>query len=109
MRGAKGENGDAGGDIPEDSVIYYDGNDTPEGYEDTTPPFNSFTELTQTLTAGQTSLSFVNELITVNSTYDIYSSAWGVMPDAVSVINGELDMTFTAQAADVTVKLRIWG
>ena len=109
MRGAKGENGDAGGDIPEGSVIYYDGDDTPEGYEDTTSPVNAFKDITQTLTAGQTTLTFQDDLITSNTTYDIYTNTWGVMPDAVSVISGQLSMTFTAQVADVTVKLRIWG
>ncbi len=48
MRGAQGARGDVGGDIPDDSVIYYDGNDTPEGYEDTQPPeLNAVVSLTQ--------------------------------------------------------------
>lgn len=48
MRGAQGARGDVGGDIPDDSVIYYDGNDTPEGYEDTQPPeLNAVLSLTQ--------------------------------------------------------------
>lgn len=47
-QGAKGERGVAGGDIPEDSVIFYEGESVPEGYEATTaPPSTAFiTELT---------------------------------------------------------------
>lgn len=39
LRGAKGERGDAaGGDLPTNSVLYYDGDDTPEGFIATSDP-----------------------------------------------------------------------
>lgn len=39
LRGAKGERGDAaGGDLPTNSVLYYDGDDTPEGFTVTSDP-----------------------------------------------------------------------
>ena len=39
LRGAKGERGDAaGGDLPTNSVLYYDGDDTPVGFTTTSDP-----------------------------------------------------------------------
>jgi hypothetical protein len=62
-------------------------------------------ELTSTLTAGATSLTFTNSKITTNSTVDIYSSVYGVNPKTVTLSNGSLAMTFKAQSSDVSVKV----
>ena len=62
-------------------------------------------ELTSTLTAGATSLTFTNSKITTNSTVDIYSSVYGVNPKTVTLSNGSIAMTFKAQSSDVSVKV----
>ena len=62
-------------------------------------------ELTSTLTAGATSLTFINSKITTNSTVDIYSSVYGVNPKTVTLSNGSIAMTFKAQSSDVSVKV----
>ena len=62
-------------------------------------------ELTSTLTAGATSLTFTNSKITTNSTVDIYSSVYGVNPKTVTLSNGSIAMTFKAQLSDVSVKV----
>ena len=62
-------------------------------------------ELTSTLTAGATSLTFTNSKITTNSTVDIYSSEYGVNPKTVTLSNGSIAMTFKAQSSDVLVKV----
>lgn len=40
IKGVKGDKGDTGAadSVPTNGVIAYDGDDTPEGYEDTEPP-----------------------------------------------------------------------
>ena len=62
-------------------------------------------ELTSTLTAGATSLTFTNSKITTNSTVDIYSSVYGVNPKTVTLSNGSIAMTFKAQPSNVSVKV----
>lgn len=62
-------------------------------------------ELTSTLAAGATSLTFTNSKITTNSTVDIYSSVYGVNPKTVTLSNGSIEMTFKAQSSDVSVKV----
>ena len=62
-------------------------------------------ELTSTLTAGATSLTFTNSKITTDSTVDIYSSVYGVNPKTVTLSNGSIAMTFKAQSSDVSVKV----
>ena len=62
-------------------------------------------ELTSTLTAGATSLTFTNSKITTNSIVDIYSSVYGVNPKTVTLSNGSIAMTFKAQSSDVSVKV----
>ena len=65
------------------------------------------TELTATLTAGQTSVTFNNVAILTTSTFDFYTDTWGVNPTAVTVSTGTLVLTFEAQASDVSVKVVI--
>ena len=67
-----------------------------------------FTELSSTLTAGQTGLTFNNVAITTASTFDFFTSIYGVSPETVSVSAGELDLTFEAQASNMDVKVRIY-
>ena len=68
-----------------------------------------WTELTATLTAGQTSVVFSNAKITLNSTIDIYvdSTFYGTNPTAVTLATGSVTLTFDEQASDMPVKVRI--
>jgi len=68
-----------------------------------------WTEITGTLTAGQTSLVFSNATITTNSTIDVYveDSFYGVNPTAVTLATGSVTLTFNEQASDMLVKVRI--
>ena len=64
-------------------------------------------ELTSTLTAGQTTLTFTNSSITSNSTVDVYTSVYGVNPEDMTVSSGSLTLTFDTQATDIGVKVVI--
>lgn len=62
-------------------------------------------ELTSTLTAGSTSLTFQNVGILTTSTFDFYTDVWGVNPTAVAVVGGSLTLTFDTQDSDISVKV----
>lgn len=64
-------------------------------------------ELTSTLTAGQTTLTFTDSAITANSTIDVYTSVYGVNPNDMTVSSGSLTLTFDAQSSAVGVKVVI--
>ena len=64
-------------------------------------------ELTATITAGQTSLTFTDTSITTNSTIDVYTSVYGVNPEEMTVSSGSLTLTFDSQASDIGVKVVI--
>lgn len=66
-----------------------------------------WTDITGTLTAGQTSLTLSNEAIATSSTIDVYTDTYGVNPTAISVENGSVTLTFDEQAADLGVKVRV--
>lgn len=63
--------------------------------------------LTDTLEAGETTLTFTNNAITTNSTLDIYTDTFGVNPTNVTVSTGEIVLTFSEQANDLGVKVRV--
>lgn len=60
-----------------------------------------------TLTAGQTMLVLSDSSITTNSTFDFYTSVFGVNPIGANVQAGQITLTFDAQAQDVGVKIRV--
>lgn len=68
-----------------------------------------WTDLTATLTAGQTSLVFSNAVITTSSTIDVYvdDSFYGVNPTAITLATGSVTLTFASQASDMPVKVRV--
>ena len=66
-----------------------------------------WTDITGTLTAGQTSLTLSDAAITTSSTVDVYTDTYGVNPTAISVANGSVTLTFDEQAADLGVKVRV--
>ena len=64
-------------------------------------------ELTSTLPAGQTTLTFTDSAITANSTIDVYTSVYGVNPEGMTVSSGSLTLTFDVQSSNVGVKVVI--
>lgn len=63
--------------------------------------------LTDTLTAGSTSITFYNTSITANSIIDIYASVWGVTPSNVVVSAGSCVLTFDTRQTDLLVGIQI--
>ena len=68
-----------------------------------------WTDLTATLTAGQTSLVFSNAVITTNSTIEVFvnDAFYGVNPTAITLATGSVTLTFSAQSANMPVKVRV--
>lgn len=66
----------------------------------------AWTDITGTLVAGQTSLTFQSNVITTNSTIDVYTpdgTAW----DSITITTGQVVVTFEAQESDLAVKVRV--
>ena len=66
-----------------------------------------FTDISGTLTAGNTSITLSSAKITTNSTIDFYTDKYGVNPTNVTVTNGSITLTFEAQASNLGVKVRV--
>ena len=66
-----------------------------------------FTDLTGTLTAGNTSITLSDASATPTSTIDYYTDYFGVNPVGVSVSTGSVTLTFEAQDIDLGVKVRV--
>jgi hypothetical protein len=65
-------------------------------------------ELTATLTAGSTTLTFTDASITSDTIVDnVLTSVYGVIPEDMTISNGSLTLTFDAQATDIGVKVVI--
>lgn len=69
--------------------------------------FVSYTDLTGTLSAGNTSVTISDAAITTTSTIDIYTDVFGIQPTNAVVASGSITLTFLAQASDITVKVRV--
>ena len=67
----------------------------------------TYKELTRTLTAGQASITISDAAILTTSTIDIYTDVFGVSPEDVTVSNGSVTLTFSAQSANLSIKLRV--
>lgn len=65
-------------------------------------------ELTSTLTAGQTTLTFTDAGINSNTIVDnVLSSVRGLKYDNIEVLEGVLTLTFEPQATDISIKVVI--
>lgn len=64
-------------------------------------------DLVATLVAGQTSLTFTNSQIKVDSTIDVYTDTFGVNPTNVTVMVGQIVLTFPVQQSNLGVKVRL--
>ena len=65
-----------------------------------------YTEVSGTLTAGQTSITLSDASITANSTIDVYTDA-DVEYTSISVLTGSVTITIDAQASNMGVKVRV--
>lgn len=63
------------------------------------------TVITDTLEAGETSLTLSDAAITTAGTFDFYTDTYGVNPTFVSVSTGTITLTFEEQASDIEVKV----
>ena len=66
-----------------------------------------WTDLTGTLTTGQTSLTIQHDIITTDATIGYYTDTFGVNPTNAVVTTGQIVLTFNAQSSDVGVKVRV--
>lgn len=64
---------------------------------------------TGTLTAGQTSvvLTFTSQTIGASTLVDVYTGEYGVNPDSVAITASTVTLTFTAQASDLAVAVKV--
>lgn len=62
-----------------------------------------------TLTAGQTSvvLTFSEQTISANTLIDVYTGEYGINPSSVATTSTTVTLTFTAQAADLAVAVKV--
>ena len=65
------------------------------------------TVLSDTLTAGSTTITLSDGSITTNSWVKPYASVWGVMCTNMVVSAGSVALTFEAQASDITVGVEV--
>lgn len=68
----------------------------------------SQTVLTETLEAGQTSVTFTNAAITTGSNIRILTDVFGIAPTGATASTGSLTVAFAAQLADVEVRAVIY-
>lgn len=67
----------------------------------------SYTDVTGTLTAGQTSVTLSDASILTTSTIDVYTDVFWVNPTAISVATGSVTLTFPVQSTNIGVKVRV--
>ena len=65
------------------------------------------TIFTETLTAGDTTITITDSQIAVGSMVDIYTDVYGLEPTNVSVTAGQIVLTFDAQGVDIHVKVKV--
>lgn len=65
------------------------------------------TIFTETLTAGNTTITITDSQIAIGSTIDIYTDVYGLEPTNVAVTAGQIVLTFDAQGVDIHVKVKV--
>ena len=68
----------------------------------------TFTELSDTLTAGSTSIEFEDDSITTNSWILPFTSVYGINPTNIVTIDGKCTLTFEEQANNIIVGVRVY-
>ena len=69
-------------------------------------PGASWTDVTGTLTAGQTSITLQSAAITTSSTIEVFTED-GTEWNSVTIATGSVTITFDEQSADLGVKVRV--
>lgn len=64
-------------------------------------------ELTDTLEAGETTITFQDSSITADACLEFYTNVFGVVPKNVQSVAGVVTLTFDALAYNLGVKVRI--
>lgn len=65
------------------------------------------TIFTETLAAGDTTITIISSQIAIGSTVDIYTDVYGLEPTNVAVTAGQIVLTFDAQGVDIHVKVKV--
>lgn len=65
-----------------------------------------WTDLVGTLVTGDTSVTIQSDVITTDSTIDVYTED-GTEWNSITVTTGQVVVTFDAQVADLAVKVRV--
>lgn len=66
-----------------------------------------YKELQGILTAGQTSITFTDNVINSNRVIDYFPSIYEAVPTSITVSSGSVVFTFEEQETDMTLKVRI--
>ena len=82
-------------------MIWYDSRKKQEGGGGST----SWTDVTGTLTAGQTQVTLSNNVISESSTIDVYTDVFGISPTNMEIIGGQQTslQPFVTQESELTV------
>lgn len=65
------------------------------------------TIFTETLAAGDTTITIISSQIAVGSMVDIYTDVYGLEPTNVAVTAGQIVLTFDTQGVDIHVKVKV--
>lgn len=63
------------------------------------------TVFTETLTAGDTTITITDQAISADSMIDIYTNVFGIAPTNIAASAGTVTVTFNAQQNDISVKI----
>lgn len=63
------------------------------------------TIFTRTLTAGDTTITIMDQVISADSMIDIYANVFGIAPTNIVASAGTVTVTFNAQQNDISVKI----
>ena len=63
------------------------------------------TVFTETLTAGDTTITVTDQAISADSMIDIYTNVFGIAPTNIVASAGTVTVTFNAQQNDISVKI----
>ena len=84
-------------------AIYYNG----INYVSAVSQEFGWVDLTGTLTAGSTTLTIQNEVISTDKCIEIFTDTFGVNPTNAVVTSGQIVLTFEAQESNLGVKVRV--
>lgn len=93
--------------ISDNGEVYVGASSNMQNTKHTWRKIDAYIKLTGTLTAGTTSITLEDGLITTDSKFDFYTSIYGVSPTNVAVAAGSITLTFDAQETDMNVEVRV--